>query len=72
MNFRLGLAAAALLALASNAQAADKLRVGKPANTWTFIPVDVGRDSSSSFICLTSASAAVISSCSVPATSFRR
>ena len=42
MNFRLGLAAAALLALASNAQAADKLRVGKPANTWTFIPVDVG------------------------------
>jgi NitT/TauT family transport system substrate-binding protein len=42
VNFRLGLAAAALLALASNAQAADKLRVGKPANTWTFIPVDVG------------------------------
>jgi NitT/TauT family transport system substrate-binding protein len=42
VNFRLGLAAAALLALASSAQAADKLRIGKPANPWTFIPVDVG------------------------------
>jgi ABC-type nitrate/sulfonate/bicarbonate transport system substrate-binding protein len=33
---------AALLTFVSSAQAADKLRVGKPANTWTFIAVDVG------------------------------
>jgi len=36
------------------------------------LPVDVGRDSSSSFMALTSASAARISSCSVPATSLIR
>jgi NitT/TauT family transport system substrate-binding protein len=28
--------------MTTGAHAADKLRVGKPANTWTFIPVDVG------------------------------
>ena len=37
------LTAIALLALASGgAQAADKIRAAKPANTWTFIPLDVG------------------------------
>jgi NitT/TauT family transport system substrate-binding protein len=35
-------AVVALLALTSGAQAADTIRAAKPANTWTFIPLDVG------------------------------
>jgi NitT/TauT family transport system substrate-binding protein len=33
---------AALLVFAGDAHAADKIRIAKPANTWTFIPADVG------------------------------
>jgi ABC-type nitrate/sulfonate/bicarbonate transport system substrate-binding protein len=42
MTLRLAIAAASLLFVAGGAHAADKIRVAKPANTWTFIPVDVG------------------------------